>query len=80
LVVERRAKPGILVSIQANVRAHLIAITDFGPPGAERGAFQRHAASHDGHQPTARRESQERLFNVPGAKRSPVTVNSSAGR
>jgi hypothetical protein len=79
LVVERGAEAGVLVAVDADVGAHVIAAADFRPPVTKARPIAGHAAAYNGHQASTRLESQEGLLDVAGSEGSAVSGNSASG-
>ena len=48
LVIERGAEAGVLAAVDADVGTHVIAATDFRPPGTKPGPIAGHTAAHNG--------------------------------
>ena len=54
LVIERGAEAGVLVAVDADVGAHVIAAADFRPPVTKPGPIACHPAAHNGNQASTR--------------------------
>jgi hypothetical protein len=79
LVVERGAEAGVLLAVDADVGAHVIAAADFRPPVTKPGPIAGHAAAHNGDQASAGLESQEGLLDVAGSEGRAVSGDSASG-
>jgi hypothetical protein len=79
LVVERGAEAGVLMAVDADVGAHVIAAADFRPPVTKAGPIAGHAAAHNGDQATTRPESQEALLDVAGSEGGAVSGDPASG-
>ena len=81
LVAELGAEAGVLVAVDADVGAHVIAAADFRPPVTKPGPIAGHAAAHNGDQASTRLEPQEGLLDVAGSEDGAVSGDSaSSGR
>jgi hypothetical protein len=79
LVIERGAEAGVLVAVDADVGAHVIAAADFRPPVTKPGPIAGHAAAHNGDQASTRLEPQEGLLDVAGSEDGAVSGDSASG-
>jgi len=79
LVVENGSEAGVLVAVDSDVGADVIAAADFRPPVTKPDPIAGHAAAHNGDQAPAWLESQEGLLDVAGSECRAVSGNSSSG-
>ena len=79
LVAERGAEAGVLLAVDSDVGAHVIAAADFRPPVTKPGPVAGHAAAHNGDQASARLESQEGLLDVAGSEGGAVAGDPASG-
>ena len=54
LVIERGAEAGVLVAVDADVGADVVAAADFRPPVTKPGPVAGHATAHNGDQTSTR--------------------------
>ena len=79
LVIERGAEAGVLVAVDTDVGADVIAAADFRPPVTKPGPIAGHAAAHNGDQASTRLEPQEGLLDVAGSEDGAVSGDSASG-
>src|SRR4029079_5908592 len=77
--IESSAESGILLAVDADVRAHTVLLINLGPPFRELRAAKGHPAADDRDEAPTRPKTQESLLDVPGPEFGPMAIHAIAG-